>query len=164
MASYTHRESADMHLVYGMANCNGREALRIYREKYLSRKMPSHSFFVTIHQKLCETGSLDVHKPNAGRQRISRTVDAEERVVQALQYNPSTSIRVVPRENHISKLPSGAKYTMKDFTLIIYKASRHFNRETIAVVWILCGVICKERLSTDISLKVFYLRMRAHSH
>ncbi|GFR08646.1 hypothetical protein TNCT_146851 [Trichonephila clavata] len=27
MASYTHRELADMHLAYGMVNCNGREAL-----------------------------------------------------------------------------------------------------------------------------------------
>lgn len=101
MASYTHRELADMHLVYGMANCNGREALRMYRQKYPSRKMPSRSFFATIHRRLCETGSLDVHKPDSGRQRISRTVDAEERVVQALQRNPSTSIRVVSRETHI---------------------------------------------------------------
>ncbi|KAF8792294.1 hypothetical protein HNY73_003909 [Argiope bruennichi] len=94
MASYKHREVADMHLVYGMANCNGREALRMYLQKYPSRKMPSRSFFATIHRRLCETGSLDVHKPDSGRQRISRTVDAEERVAQALQRNPSTSIRV----------------------------------------------------------------------
>ncbi|GFQ99258.1 hypothetical protein TNCT_534441 [Trichonephila clavata] len=52
MTSYTHRELADMHLVYGMANCNGREALRMYRQKYPSRKMPSRSFFATIHRRL----------------------------------------------------------------------------------------------------------------
>ncbi|GFR08644.1 hypothetical protein TNCT_146841 [Trichonephila clavata] len=63
--------------------------------------MPSRSFFATIHRRLCETCSLDVHKPDSGRQRISRTVDAEERVVHALQRNPSTSIRVVSREIHI---------------------------------------------------------------
>ncbi|GFR29745.1 hypothetical protein TNCT_576911 [Trichonephila clavata] len=91
MASYTHRELADMHLVYGMTNCNGLEALRMYRQKYPSRKMPSRSFFATIHRRLCETSSLDVHKPDLGRQRISRTVDAEERVVHALQRNPSTT-------------------------------------------------------------------------
>ncbi|GFR23530.1 hypothetical protein TNCT_434921 [Trichonephila clavata] len=91
MASYTHRKLADMHLVYGMAKCNGREALRMYRQKYPSRKMPSRSFFATIHRRLCETGSLDVHKPDSGRQRISRIVDAEERVVHALQRNLSTT-------------------------------------------------------------------------
>ncbi|KAF8770617.1 hypothetical protein HNY73_018123 [Argiope bruennichi] len=101
MASYKHRELADVHLVYGMANCNGRKALRMYRQKYPSRKMPSRSFFATIHRRLCETGSLDVHKPDSGRQRISQTVEAEERVVQALKRNPSTSIRVVSRETHI---------------------------------------------------------------
>ena len=63
-----------------MANCNGQEALRMYREKYPSRKMPSRSFFAPIHRKLCETDLLDVHKPDAGRQRISQSVDAEERV------------------------------------------------------------------------------------
>ncbi|GFQ92854.1 dynein intermediate chain 2, ciliary [Trichonephila clavata] len=84
-----------------MANCNGREALRMYRQKYPSRKMPSRSFFATIYRRLCETGSLDVHKPDSGRQRISRTVDAEERVVHAHQRNPSTSLRVVSRETHI---------------------------------------------------------------
>ncbi|GFQ64645.1 hypothetical protein TNCT_120331 [Trichonephila clavata] len=94
-----------------MANCNGREALNqnilvetstvSYRQKYPIRKMPSCSFFATIHRRLCATGSLDVHKPDSGRQRISRTVDAEERVVHALQRNPSTSIRVVSRETHI---------------------------------------------------------------
>ncbi|GFR25188.1 hypothetical protein TNCT_64591 [Trichonephila clavata] len=94
MASYTHRELADMHLVYGMANYNGREALRMYSQKYLSRRMPSRSFFATIHRRFRETGSLDVHKPDSGRQRISRAVDAEERVFHALQCNPSTSIRV----------------------------------------------------------------------
>ncbi|GFQ65308.1 hypothetical protein TNCT_154671 [Trichonephila clavata] len=93
--SYTHRELADMHLVYGMASCNGGEALRMYHQKYPSRKMPSRSFCATIHRRLCETGSLDVHKPDSGRQRISRTVDAEKRVFHSLQRNPSTSIRVV---------------------------------------------------------------------
>ena len=63
--------------------------------------MPSCSFFASIHWRLCETGSLDVHKPDTGRQRISRKIDAEERVVQALQRNPSTSIWVVSRETHI---------------------------------------------------------------
>ncbi|KAF8788474.1 hypothetical protein HNY73_006509 [Argiope bruennichi] len=108
MATYTHRELADMHLVYGMANCNGREALRMYRQKYFSRKMPSRSFFAIIHRRLCETGSLDVHMPDSGRQRISRTVDAEERVVQALQRNPATrnpsSIRVTPFSGSASQL------------------------------------------------------------
>ncbi|GFQ91690.1 hypothetical protein TNCT_134521 [Trichonephila clavata] len=94
MASYTHRELADMHLVYGRANCNGQKALRMYRQKYPSRKMTSYSFFV--HRRLCGTSSLDVHKPDSGHQRISRTVDAEERVVHALQRNPSPIL--IPRD------------------------------------------------------------------
>ena len=90
-----------MPLVYGMANCSGWEAFQMYHEKYPSRKIPSHSFFATSHWRLCETGSLDMHKPDAGYQRISWTVDVEERVVQALKRNPSTNIWVVFREIHI---------------------------------------------------------------
>ncbi|GFW83395.1 DUF4817 domain-containing protein [Trichonephila clavipes] len=101
MPTYTHREMADMHLIYGMAKCNGREALRMYRAKYPGRQLPSRSFFATLHRRLCETGSFNVHKLDTGRQRTTRTVDAEDRVLQELERNPSTSTRVVSRETHI---------------------------------------------------------------
>ncbi|GFW36497.1 DUF4817 domain-containing protein [Trichonephila clavipes] len=101
MPTYTHREMADMHLIYGMAKCNGREALRMYRAKYPGRQLPSRSFFATLHQRLCETSSFNVHKLDTGRQRTTRTVDAEDRVLQELERNPSTSTRVVSRETHI---------------------------------------------------------------
>ena len=102
MASYKHREIAGMHLVYGMANCNGRtNALWMYRKKHPGRKVYSLSFFTTLHPRLCETCLLDVHKLDAGCQRITRTVDGEKRVVQKLQNNPSTSTRVASRETHI---------------------------------------------------------------
>ncbi|GFX97103.1 DUF4817 domain-containing protein [Trichonephila clavipes] len=38
---------------------------------------------------------------DTGRQRTTRTVDAEDRVLQELDRNPSTSTRVVSRETHI---------------------------------------------------------------
>ncbi|GFT86126.1 DUF4817 domain-containing protein [Trichonephila clavipes] len=101
MPTFTHREMADMHLIYGMAKCNGREALRMYRAKYPGRQLPSRSFFATLHRRLCETGSFNVHKLDNGRQRTTRTVDAEDRVLQELERNPSTSTRVVSRETHI---------------------------------------------------------------
>ncbi|GFX21293.1 hypothetical protein TNCV_2252411 [Trichonephila clavipes] len=79
MPTYTHREMADMHLIYGMAKCNGREALRMYRAKYPGRQLPSRSIFATLHRRLCETRSFNVHKLDTGRQRTTRTVDAEDR-------------------------------------------------------------------------------------
>lgn len=47
MASYTHHEIEFIYLIYGMANCNGRKALPMYRNKYPERMVPGCSFFVT---------------------------------------------------------------------------------------------------------------------
>ncbi|GFX07272.1 uncharacterized protein TNCV_2972491 [Trichonephila clavipes] len=69
--------------------------------KYPGRQLPSRSFFSTLHRRLCETGSFNVHKLDTCRQRTTRTVDAEDRVLQELERNPSTSTRVVSRETHI---------------------------------------------------------------
>ncbi|GFW96021.1 transposase-like protein [Trichonephila clavipes] len=156
MPIYTHREMADMHLIYGMAKCNGREALRMYRVKYLCRQLPSRSFFATLRQRLCETGSFNVHKLDTGRQRTTRTVDAEDRVLQELERNPSTSTRVVSRETHIPKLPSGALHTTKDYILIIYNASRHWNWETTTNVWILRGGFCTKVMQTKLRRSVLF--------
>ncbi|GFV72290.1 uncharacterized protein LOC103512048 [Trichonephila clavipes] len=75
--------------------------MRMYRAKYPGRQLPSRSFFATLHRRLCETGSFNAHKLNTGRQRTTRTVDAEDRVLQELERNPSTSTRVVSRETNI---------------------------------------------------------------
>ncbi|GFT54562.1 transposable element Tcb2 transposase [Trichonephila clavipes] len=101
MPTYTHREMADMHLIYGMAKCNGREALQMYHAKYPGRQLPSRSFFAILHRRLCETGSFNVHKLDTGHQRTTQTVDAEDRDLQELEHNPSTSTRVVSRKTHI---------------------------------------------------------------
>lgn len=54
-----------------------------------------------LHQRLCKTRSLDVHKPDAGRPRTTWTVSTEESVLQDVEHNPSTSTRAVSRNTHI---------------------------------------------------------------
>ena len=164
MASYTHRELANMHLVYLMTNCNGRKALGMYSEKCPSRQMRSHSYSASIHRKLCETGSLDMHKPElvaTGRLMPKKELPKHFRVILQQVYE------LYPERPISPKLPSGALYMMKDFNpyhlqRVHYKA--HFKLEITAVVWILRGGICKKRLPPDISLQVFCSRMRLHSH
>ena len=55
MASYTHREMIGMHLIHGVANCNGRETVWMYREKYPNWKVPCHSLFAILHWWSWET-------------------------------------------------------------------------------------------------------------
>ena len=45
-------ELADVHLFYGMANCNSRRAVRMYRERFPNRHVPGHQTFETMHRRL----------------------------------------------------------------------------------------------------------------
>ncbi|KAG8301312.1 hypothetical protein J6590_056782 [Homalodisca vitripennis] len=60
---FTTREYADMHFIYGFCDGNARAAQREYQARYPDRRLPSHSVFSRLHQRLVEGGT--VHKrPN----------------------------------------------------------------------------------------------------
>lgn len=102
---YALNELADMHYVYGEARGNAHTAAQIYRERYPGRRHPHHSTFQTIHQRLRETGTLVVHKPDSGARRTRRTVDFEDEVLHRIRETPSTSTRAIARAmgtNHVS--------------------------------------------------------------
>jgi hypothetical protein len=67
MNRYTFVELSDMHLVYGEARGNGREAQRIYQECYSQRQLPHRTTFASIDRRLREYGSLEINKRTAGR-------------------------------------------------------------------------------------------------
>ena len=58
MADYTNAELADKYLVYGIADCSGPAAQHLYAERYPTRRITSRNFFVSLHQRLAETGSF----------------------------------------------------------------------------------------------------------
>ena len=43
-------ELADMHMVYGAAHGNAREAVRLYQERFPNRYLPGHEMFTAIHR------------------------------------------------------------------------------------------------------------------
>jgi len=49
-----------MHMIYGQAEGNGREALRRYTERFPMRRAPNHRFFAQLHLNLRESGSFIV--------------------------------------------------------------------------------------------------------
>ena len=85
MADYTNTELADMHLVYEVADYSGTAAQLLYKERYLTRHIVSHNFFVSLHQRLAETNSFQ----RAGR--IVWTLATEQNVLQQVQETPSMS-------------------------------------------------------------------------
>nr|CAI5824613.1 unnamed protein product [Callosobruchus analis]CAI5855565.1 unnamed protein product [Callosobruchus analis]CAI5861025.1 unnamed protein product [Callosobruchus analis] len=72
--SYSFDEMTDMLLIYGEAKNNGRQAVRLYVQKFPNRRIPHHSTFASIEMRLRETGNLIIKRNNAERQRTTRTV------------------------------------------------------------------------------------------
>ena len=48
----TNGELADMHMAYGAAHGNAREAVRLYQEMFPIRYLPGHEMFTAIHCRL----------------------------------------------------------------------------------------------------------------
>ncbi|GFX68028.1 hypothetical protein TNCV_921291 [Trichonephila clavipes] len=44
--------------MYRVANGNDRAALRLYQERFRSRRMPKHKMFQLLHRELCENDSF----------------------------------------------------------------------------------------------------------
>src|ERR1044072_8536540 len=90
---FTFSEQTDMFLTYGEVYRNGLAAVRRYREKYPNRRIPNRKTFEAIERRLRENGTLNPLRVNAGQQRIRRTANVEEEVLDAVQLSPSTSTR-----------------------------------------------------------------------
>ncbi|GFV10551.1 hypothetical protein TNCV_1331141 [Trichonephila clavipes] len=64
--------------MYGATNSNGRAALRVYQERFTSRRMPTIEMFQQLHRQLCENGSFTASTYARGRSRIVRQTHLEE--------------------------------------------------------------------------------------
>ncbi|GFU31608.1 hypothetical protein TNCV_1235021 [Trichonephila clavipes] len=58
MYRFTNSELADIHFIYGLADGNGRAAVRLFRERYPTWRQPNHQTFARVHQNLVERGSF----------------------------------------------------------------------------------------------------------
>lgn len=95
MAGFTSEEYTDMLVVYGMADCNGREARRIYQERYPNRRVPNHQTFGSTYRRLRETGNLNFREPAVNR--FQPNLAAEERILAEFEEDPTRSVRTVAR-------------------------------------------------------------------
>ncbi|KAI4466765.1 oxysterol-binding protein-related [Holotrichia oblita] len=100
--NYSFEELADMHLVYGAAQCNGKEAARLYEQRYPARRQPHHTTFASIHRRLRESGNLK-RLGGSGRPRTACTVQFEEKVLHRVEENQFTSVRAIAHHMGSSK-------------------------------------------------------------
>lgn len=100
MSSYTTREYANMHLIYGECRCNASAAARLYRERYPNAaRYPDHRVFTNVHRLLFSEGRLPNQTHGGGRP----TNPIEEEVLQAVEEDPSTSVRAIETNTGVPK-------------------------------------------------------------
>lgn len=119
-----------MHLCYGEAHRNSREARRIYQQRYPLRHIPSHPTFQEVDRRLRETGCFKPPKSDSGRLRRVRTPNTEDIILQAVDNDPHVSTRRISRAvgvNHVS-----VWQTLKEQLLHPYHLQKihHLRRET----------------------------------
>ncbi|GFU80198.1 hypothetical protein TNCV_1091481 [Trichonephila clavipes] len=58
--------------IYDLADGNGRAAVRLYRERYPTRRQPNHQTFARVHQNLAGRGSFRAAIEGTGRRQNKR--------------------------------------------------------------------------------------------
>lgn len=64
---YSNQEMADMHLTYGLAECNSADGRCPYSVRYLNRRLPDKKTFQRLNERLRETGSFKNRELDDGR-------------------------------------------------------------------------------------------------
>ena len=106
MDRYMNFELAEMHLVYGRAQGNARNAERMNRDQFPNLHLPGPRFSTNLHMRLRETGMFRTdRRVNAGRPANRVFVD-EDLIVQHFERNSRDSTRRVSRRfeniNHMN--------------------------------------------------------------
>lgn len=96
--SYTSREYAMMHFIYGECGGNARAAARKYAERYPNASSPDHRVFIRVHNSYME-GII----PGSGRIGRPQHHLNDEVVLREIENNPSTSTRAIERTTGIPK-------------------------------------------------------------
>ncbi|KAJ8884342.1 hypothetical protein PR048_016199 [Dryococelus australis] len=92
-------EYADIHFMYGKANCYELEAARLYVKECPHRRRSDRQAFIRIHQRFRENGSF-AHHPRPGGPS-SMTPDVDEHALERVDVNPGMSITRVAMPDEI---------------------------------------------------------------
>jgi len=92
MAEFTNAELTDIVMCYAWAGENAHQARIVYRERFPNRHLPHERTFLSVVQRLRDTGSFSWRTHDRGRTRTLRILNAEEEILERIQNNPESSI------------------------------------------------------------------------
>lgn len=100
MVQYSNEEKTDMLLVYGECRSNGREARRVYAQRYPHRRIPDHKTFSKLCQNLREYGSFG--KSKRDRRKTATSDENTARVIQNVLNDPKISLAKIKENTTVS--------------------------------------------------------------
>lgn len=105
MDNYSNADYVEMLILYGECQRNARLTCRVYRERFPDRqRFPTHGLITRLVNRARESGYVGLNRiERAGRPRDVRTVQLEERVIDAVHAEPGTSTRRLERRLHVSR-------------------------------------------------------------
>ncbi|GFY77775.1 DUF4817 domain-containing protein [Trichonephila inaurata madagascariensis] len=95
---------SDIHFIYGVADENALEAMRLYGERFSSRRLPNRKNFERLNRRLRETSSFVSGMHNTGLTRSARTPELEEYALREFEEQPETSTRTVSTSANVSHM------------------------------------------------------------
>ncbi|KAK5649221.1 hypothetical protein RI129_000250 [Pyrocoelia pectoralis] len=101
MFTFTTREYADIHYIYGFCDGNSVAAAREYGLRFPNRRLPDRRVFQRVHNYLCEHGTFP--KPSTERP-IQQVLDNEDNLLRQFDNNPSTSVRRVSAQFNVPRM------------------------------------------------------------
>ena len=102
LAAFSNAEMTDMVLIYGRAFGNAHEAQRLYQEEFPGRRLPHHTTFSAVVQRLRENGKFQPSTTDRGRERTEHVIDVEPEILEIVEENPNISIRRLPHRLEFS--------------------------------------------------------------
>ena len=90
MNSLTSSEMLDMHLAYGAANVNARQAARLYQERLPNSYIPDYRMSSNLHQRLRDNERFEINQEILVVRGVK---DVEEAVLDHFHLNPRSSTR-----------------------------------------------------------------------
>lgn len=98
---YTNVEYCDMLLILGQCNNQVGVAARRYAEIYRHRRHPDAYVIRRAEIRLRETGSIIIHRQDAGRGRNMRMIRRDKEIIRRFEEKPGRSIRSTSNEMNV---------------------------------------------------------------
>ncbi|CAH2101036.1 unnamed protein product [Euphydryas editha] len=100
---YTNEEYLDMVRAYAQADYSLQGAIKLYREMFPKRRVPTASVILNTNQRLRDFGQFHTPKHAQGRGQMGHAASQQEDILEYFEINPEASTRKAAKEFGVSQ-------------------------------------------------------------